>query len=353
MKEQFLDETPNLQFESPEQVLDFATKNQPGSYLERFSDKYQEALAKIGSPFTNARQLQTGNRFRPQLVCWGYLLAHQDRFDEAVLDEAAALGVSMELLHKGSLIIDDVLDEDTMRNGQPTFHHEFFADQPRTQAWGYSSLTTIMMMIRASENIRELQNPRKDQLLKLLADTESEMANKAMKELGFADDVKQDFTQHVLDIADGETVTLFKNSLLCGPTSADNPEVAALLNTVGHNCGYIAQILNDAEPFYNPAFSQQHKGKIINNDVERNRKNYLVARVMDDLGVETALASSQRLNAEVQALKPEVDGAVQERWQQTMAALGQYKADHNSVVLEGFEMYMHGALGLLSRRAGM
>jgi len=78
--------------------------------------------------------LQGGKRIRPMLVIVGYLLAGGQISDSAgatlpIYQVAAAI----ELVHKYLLVLDDIADQDELRNGQPTvwqrYETEFAAEK--------------------------------------------------------------------------------------------------------------------------------------------------------------------------------------------------------------------------------
>ncbi len=64
-------------------------------------------------------------RIRPALLSLlvGYEI--QPKIQEATSN----LGISVELLHRASLIVDDIIDADTVRRGAPTFHVRFGLDR--------------------------------------------------------------------------------------------------------------------------------------------------------------------------------------------------------------------------------
>lgn len=59
---------------------------------------------------------------RPILFCYGYTLA-----GGADKEEVRKAAVSMELLHTGLLIHDDVMDWDDVRHGGPSMHIKYEA----------------------------------------------------------------------------------------------------------------------------------------------------------------------------------------------------------------------------------
>ena len=93
------------------------------SFLNNFDIFWTDTINSIG---LDSAQLKIGNRLRPQICLWGYL-ATVDSYDVATNDYSyiANIAVSIELVHKASLLIDDWIDDDSERHGNPAFHIEY------------------------------------------------------------------------------------------------------------------------------------------------------------------------------------------------------------------------------------
>ncbi|MFZ2071387.1 MAG: polyprenyl synthetase family protein [Halobacteriota archaeon] len=92
--------------------------------LELFLDKKIEE-ASIISNYTrevaiNAKEytLRGGKRLRPIFFIYGYKCLADDNNIDAITDAA----ISIELMQSYMLIHDDIMDEDELRRGKPTFH---------------------------------------------------------------------------------------------------------------------------------------------------------------------------------------------------------------------------------------
>jgi geranylgeranyl diphosphate synthase, type I len=72
-----------------------------------------------------------GKRLRPAFCLSGFLAAGGDPAQEQVAVDAAA---ALEVLHAFALIHDDVLDDSTLRRGEPTTHERHAADH-RAAGW--------------------------------------------------------------------------------------------------------------------------------------------------------------------------------------------------------------------------
>lgn len=231
------------------------------SYFEREWNRFIDSFP---TRHKDAVQLRIGNRLRPCLVCWGYALSisSAERLNfESIID----LAIGMELIHKGSLIIDDYIDDDNARRGKITFHRE------------YSPNETIMFLLfllgKAIEQLGKYVNVERISHLICL------MSEGALKELSLS---KSDFFQMVKidDIVKGETVSLIKDSLLFGYeiNKNDVSEISKILESVASVCAYNFQLLNDLEPFSAMNKNIQYKNNH-NFDFEKNRKNIVIARL--------------------------------------------------------------------------
>lgn len=110
--------------------------------LRAFLDRQVEEATRI-SPFCQdlaARLrdfiLREGKRIRPALVYYG-----AQCFSEGPEEALLQASISVEILHNYLLILDDLMDEDALRRGQPSFHLQY-ADLPyafpgpRPEAYG-------------------------------------------------------------------------------------------------------------------------------------------------------------------------------------------------------------------------
>jgi geranylgeranyl pyrophosphate synthase len=80
-----------------------------------------------------------------------------------------------------------------------------------------------------------------------------------------------------------QTIALIKNGLLTGyKYGRGDPHHVAIIDSLGYDCGYLFQVLNDLEPFLGKDLNVLHKGAV-NFDVLRSRKNITVAFISDKL----------------------------------------------------------------------
>lgn len=250
------------------------------SYFEREWNKY---IDRFPTRHKNAVQLRIGNRLRPSLVCWGYALSLTS-IEKLNLESVVDLAIGMELIHKGSLIIDDYIDDDNARRGKITFHRE------------YSSNEAIMFLSfllgKAIEQLGKYVNVER------ISHLVCSMSEGALRELSLS---QSDFFQMVKidDIVKGETVSLIKDSLLFGygMNKNDVSEISIILESVASICAYNFQLLNDLEPFSATNKNIQYKNNH-NFDVEKNRKNMVIARLYQACTEEERNTISSNLTSE-------------------------------------------------------
>lgn len=242
-----------------------------------FESKFNEYwYSLMDSSFFRQEQFLLGNRLRPKIVFAGYLAAksHSD-ISKNDIELVSKLSLSMELIHKASIILDDLIDDDPKRHGKPTFHKEYG-----------SNITYMFAANLLSISIKNLDDyisdlPDTDVLRKkgihLLAQTMYDMSLGEVKELQL-DSINKFNKALIKNIISLETVPLIRNSLLLGYYAGDNydEKVEKALRNIGDTCGYVFQILNDLEPFCNSDKLIAHKGRL-NMDLQSDKKNIALA----------------------------------------------------------------------------
>lgn len=236
------------------------------SFKSHFEREWNRFMDRFPTRHKDAVQLRIGNRLRPCLVCWGYALSITNtNIEKLNFESVIDLAIGMELIHKGSLIIDDYIDDDDARRGKITFHRE------------YSSNEAIMFLLfllgKAVEQLGKYVN------IERISHLICSMSEGALRELSLS---QSDFFQMVKidDIVKGETVSLIKDSLLFGYeiNKNDVSEISEILENVASTCAYNFQLLNDLEPFSAVNRNIQYKDNH-NFDFEKNRKNMVIARL--------------------------------------------------------------------------
>lgn len=252
-----------------------ATKN----FLKDFDIYWKDTINTMG---LRSEQLNTGNRLRPQICLWGYL-ATVSPDDVATHNYSiiANIAVSIELVHKASLLIDDWIDNDSERNGNPSFHIE------HSPQWAV--LCALNMIGCAMER---LENAFSDDIvlphnyylcLNMVIKTVCAMAQGALEEIRM-DDVEFFNIEKIRNIIQRETSEIIGNSLLLGYYAGSgtniNTIIEELFKKIGDKCGYLFQALNDLEAFVSPDKLIKHKGNL-NLDFLSKRKNLVIATLYE------------------------------------------------------------------------
>lgn len=244
-------------------------------FLQKFDLHWSHILNELGS---QQAQLVSGNRLRPQICLWGYLSTippHEVCTHN--FDQIANIAVSVELVHKASLLLDDWIDGDKERHGHPAFHTEH-----SPQYTVLFALNLIGLSMLRLENIfpNSLVLPHHYNLcLNTLIKTICSMAKGAAEELKLQ---KSDFfdNEKIREIVQLETAEILGNSMLLGYYAGvgndRNIQVEKIFKKQGDQCGYLFQALNDIEAFGNPQQLKKHKGTV-NLDFFSGRKNLAVS----------------------------------------------------------------------------
>lgn len=265
-----------------QKYYDRITKMGTGSFLESFNIAWNEFLKNMDIKYATSEQLQIGNRLRPIMTCWGYM--HCYDVDETIdFRYIADIAVSLEALHKASVIIDDVIDGDTMRRGVNCLH----VDYSENEAVFFS----VCMISAAIDNLNQKLKPHLEKDLgtdtvSLLCNTIFLMCKGALLEITSADSDRINM-ERIKKIIDLETTTLLKNSLLIGYIASNenyHPDMKNTIEKIGERCGFIFQVLNDLEPFCNPEYIKKHKGNL-NSDYLKSRKNIVIPYMLEALPV--------------------------------------------------------------------
>lgn len=251
--------------------LILAVQHMQTSFLNEFNREWNVFLTKCDSDLSEAQQLHIGNHMRPQLVCWGFMI-NKDMVTYRDFSSVAKLTVSIEAVHKASIIIDDIIDSDTKRRGTAAMHQVYGEYQ--------TVLFAVCMLAKGISQIREgiptSHASIYGEIVDVLCNTVHSMCLGAIAEIS-APIEKQIDLSFVQKIIDCETAQLIRNSLYMGFLSSNEANAATgdILSTIGLKCGYIFQVMNDLEPFCNPKYITEYKGDI-NADFIRSRKSIVL-----------------------------------------------------------------------------
>lgn len=256
---------------SENNLLDFYN-----NFFEAFESEWNNHISEY--KFQDLCQINNGNRLRPMLVYWGYLLNKKnDNLFDISNEELKFIMkpcVMIESIHKMSLLVDDWIDGDIARHGIATFHTVYDPDTAILLAMnllvkGYLDLSHYL----SNSNIKTYCKT-----LTMALQIAYDMTMGALNEVSSKDTVL-DISQ-VKEIISLETSSIIRNGLIIGYTvTGDNDEeITDLLDDIGYCCGYIFQSLNDMEPFGNADDLMKHKGSLTT-DILKNRKNIVIAYI--------------------------------------------------------------------------
>jgi len=240
-------------------------------YLNLFEEKWFDLFS---NTFVDLCQVNTGNRLRPQIAFFGYL-ANEKVFCPTQLNYIVDIGISIELIHKSSLLIDDLIDNDKLRHNQPVFHTIYGRD--KTILFSLNLLSKALIKLKDTLLLNNVKNSVFQKCIELSIQTLYDMSLGALNEVSMTKDeiFNIDSIKKVINL---ETATLIRNSLLLGYYSNGgcNQHIEEIFVKIGDACGYIFQVMNDLEPFCDGAKLKLHKGSI-NIDYENFKKNITIA----------------------------------------------------------------------------
>ena len=234
------------------------------SFVTTFNKLLKKELESQNLPYTNAIQIENGNRLRPILMAWGYYTNYSNEKNAYIADYA----ISIELLHKASILLDDLIDEDIARHERKTFHIQYSKSE--------ALLYAIYILNRSITLIHEKDINDETLYTSTLLKIVDNMARGGIKEITSTNNAFN--LEDAKEIIELETVSLIENSFTLGyklsnPACLSVPD--AIIN-IGHSCGYCFQVLNDMEPFAAPHINKKYKGNV-NYDFEKHRKNIVIS----------------------------------------------------------------------------
>lgn len=216
--------------------------------------------------------MRGGRRYRPSLVLTGKLIC-----DKTFDDKTIKIATFVELIHKYSLILDDVVDNDPLRRGKETFYNKYGGNN------AYAMSAYFMNII-----FREFNEMRKLYEHSVVFDSMASLFEEVLSDMsvGFISDLNNTSRdiRGIRSISNMQTSTLLRNSMLLGFISSDYYSdnecsfIYKALCNIGNNMGTIFQAYNDIEVFCGPAFQMANKGQLYT-DFANNRKNIVLSKI--------------------------------------------------------------------------
>lgn len=261
-------------------IRDIYYSNAEQKFMKEFEQEWYKILETL---HCQQPQLLVGNRLRPKIVFWGYTAGKKySEINALSYRNIAQLAVSIELLHKASLLFDDWIDDDSARHGEKAFHVEYGEH--------YTIVFALHLVGLAAQRIKKVVDAHFDDISIYLAsitkilDTVYSMSLGALQELQL-EQIDLYHTDRIKEIAQLETAEIIANSLQLGYlfSESNNDSISTILRTIGIQCGYLFQTLNDLEAFSNTAKNEQHKG-FANFDIDNQRKNIVITMLWELAG---------------------------------------------------------------------
>ncbi len=201
-----------------------------------------------------------GKRLRPALV----LLCAQACGEAG--KRAVRLAAAVELLHSGSLLHDDVLDDSESRRG----------GESAWRRWGTSAAVLVGDFIAATV-YEYLSGQGENDALGILAQTVGEMCQGELLSLECGNEI--DESTH-LEIIAGKTAALFSASCLLGARAGSASEtLQSALAAYGRNLGMAFQITDDLLDLYGDS---EELGKSVGQDQARGLLTLAVIHALEN-----------------------------------------------------------------------
>ena len=241
-------------------------------FIEHYEKKWEETLA---DTYYQTDLLSYGHKLRPRLVYWGYCAGRPSSvLLDIDYDAIAQVAVSIELIHKTSILLDDYIDGDNARHGMEAFHVTYGPE--RTMIFSLNILCRSLRMINDVfiDYIDDSMYSKAG--MKFVIQTLEDMTLGVLKELDLSNKDAFQRTDYVKEIMHLETAALITNSLLVGYLMSHKISMNQmdLFQEIGKDLGYVFQVFNDMEPFCSKR-NNDHKGSL-NTDISRKRKNICV-----------------------------------------------------------------------------
>ena len=205
-----------------------------------------------------------GKRIRPVLCLLGNELfsdLHQD---------AISAAKAIELFHNFSLVHDDMMDEASLRRGQPTVHTKYGSNT--------ALLVGDIMVIKAYEYLQPIQSNHLSKILGLFNQTAREVCEGQQLDMDYAKRAIVSMEEYI------HMITLKTSVLL-----AASLQMGAIIGGAGeHNCAHLYEfgkklgIAFQIQDDYLDAFGDASIfGKDTGGDIKQNKKTFLLIRTLE------------------------------------------------------------------------
>nr|CBH37355.1 putative geranylgeranyl pyrophosphate synthetase (GGPP synthetase) (GGPS) [Includes: Dimethylallyltranstransferase; Geranyltranstransferase; Farnesyltranstransferase ] [uncultured archaeon] len=264
----------------------------------KISDYTQEVVVNI-KEYT----LRGGKRLRPIFLIYGYKCITEDNIDAII--EAS---ISIELMQSYLLIHDDIMDEDELRRGKPTFHIEYenicatlFGDDD-TRKFG-ENIAILAGDLLEAYGIDVLTNSRfKEEYITRALQKYAEI----VKNVGYGQ-ILDIMSEKKKDITEAEILRIHKlktasytienplqiGAILAGAVEAD----LAVMSNYGLPLGLAFQIQDDILGLFG---TEEKIGKPVGSDIQEGKKTLLILHALSNCSEkEKGIITSALGNADV------------------------------------------------------
>ncbi|WP_314550004.1 polyprenyl synthetase family protein [uncultured Gemella sp.] len=224
------------------------------NFLNNVDELINTYIQTLPPQYLNFIQLKNGNKLRPLLVYYGFTL-HSSKINKRLIN----IAYSIELIHKASTIIDDIIDEDIKRRGFDACHVQHSINE--------AIILSIHMLGEAFSKLYD-----EIHINNIISMMIKNMCIGTLKELNISTYTNSDEITEIINL---QTTGIIKNCLLIGFTLNTTDIDYNDIEILGSKLGYLFQLLNDCESIFNLEFINANKGNY-NFDYNKIRKNICI-----------------------------------------------------------------------------
>jgi len=252
-----------------------------------------------------------GKRIRPTLMLLAYNLYKDD--PERILSSAVAL----ETYHNYTLLHDDLMDNASVRRGQPTVHKKWDANT--------AILSGDSMLVLAYERMAKCPVEKLKPVLDLFTETALEIGEGQQYDMDFEtrNDVRE---EEYIEMIRLKTSVLLACATKMGAILADAPqEDADNLYKFGEQMGLAFQLQDDYLDVYG---DPEVFGKAIGGDILCNKKTYMLIKAFNLANDEQRKRLQQWVNAENPDPRQKIEAVTQIYNEIGISQLAEQKIKH-------------------------
>ena len=252
-----------------------------------------------------------GKRIRPTLMLLAYNLYKED--PERILSSAVAL----ETYHNYTLLHDDLMDNASVRRGQPTVHKKWDANT--------AILSGDSMLVLAYERMAKCPVEKLKPVLDLFTETALEIGEGQQYDMDFEtrNDVRE---EEYIEMIRLKTSVLLACATKMGAILADAPqEDADNLYKFGEQMGLAFQLQDDYLDVYG---DPEVFGKAIGGDILCNKKTYMLINAFNLANDEQRKRLQQWVNAENPDPRQKIEAVTQIYNEIGISQLAEQKIKH-------------------------